>query len=106
MCAGAHPPGGRRTLVVADRVCRIGDEPRLVLAGEPVLVLGVGAAVGDDLVPAPAEGGDEIRAMVIALGVEENGQGQAVLLEQLDQPPAADAVAVLAPAPVVAVRMG
>ena len=51
----------------------------------------------DDLVAALAEGRDQFRAIIVERRVEEDGDGKAERLEQVEQPPGADAVAVVAP---------
>src|SRR2546423_1466198 len=68
-------------------------------------MLRVRPAVTDELRPGLAIGVDQLRAMLVALGVQEHCWRDVVLAEQLEQPEPTDAVAVLAPGPVVGVRM-
>ena len=64
---------------------------------EGVLAFGVGAAMGDDLVAAAAEGGDQLGRLVVEPAVDQHAGGQGELVEGVAQPPGADAVAVVAP---------
>ncbi len=100
-----QPAGRRLSFVLADRPGHVGNQLALASLVEVVLVLGVGAAVADDLVAAPAEGGHYLRAVLVALAVEEQRYRQLELVEKLEEPPNPYAVAVLAPAPVVGVGM-
>ena len=65
--------------------------------------LRVGAAVGDDLVAARAHRRHHLRAVIIDGGVDQMIAGELELVEQLEQPPHADAVAVIAPTVVAVV---
>ena len=48
------------------------DERRLARLVKVVLVLGIGAAVADNLIAALAEGGDDLRAVVVKLGIQQS----------------------------------
>src|SRR5262249_10636502 len=90
--------GGRRALVALDGGGDAADQLALQLLAQVPLLLGVGDAVAEDLVAARAQPGRDVRALVVHRGVHLRLDGEAELVEQLEQPPHADAVAVVAPA--------
>ena len=61
--------------------------------------------MGNDFVAARAEAGDEIGAVPIALGIEQDRQRNPVRIEEVRTPETSDPVAVFPPAPIVAVWM-
>src|SRR5215210_3563821 len=88
-----------------DRFGHFADQRALAGLVEVILVLGVGPAVPDDLIAARTECRDDFRAVVIDLAVEQKRYRHLKLIEEPDQPPDADAVAVFAPGPVIGIRM-
>ena len=103
--SGAEPAGRRPAFMSGDGFGGFPDERCLAGLVKVVLMLGIGAAVADDFIAAGAEGGDDLRAMVVQLRVQQNRDGQLQVREQVEKPPHTDAVAVLAPGPVVGVGM-
>jgi hypothetical protein len=95
-------------LVLLDRCRGLEDARPLLLAAHVRLALGVRAAVPDDLVPAFTEGRDELGAVVVELGIDEQRIRDAVAIGELQQPPCADPVAEVPPriAARVGLRMG
>src|SRR6185503_14068313 len=61
------------------------------------LALGVGSSVPHHLVAAFRVGRQQLRAIVVELAVEQHGVRQVVVVGELQKPPRADAVAVVAP---------
>src|SRR5688500_2720967 len=59
----------------------------------------------DDVVAAGAKGRDQLRAVIVASGIEEHAERQLVVIKKLEQAPGTDPVAILAPAPVVRIGM-
>ncbi len=101
----AEPSRGLLALVTLDRVRHVADKLCLARFVEIVLMLGVAAPMTDDLVAAFPERGDHLRAMIVNLAVEQQRDRQLKLVEQLQQAPNADPVAVFAPTPVIGVGM-
>jgi hypothetical protein len=94
---GAHPAARPLAAVAVDLVPDIGDEAGLVLFPELALALGIGAAVANDLVPARLDGAQDLRGVIENRGVHEVSSRQAELIEEIEDAPHADAVAIIAP---------
>src|SRR5262249_59743831 len=94
----AHPAGRAGALVALDGRGDAVDQLALELLAQMPLLLGVGDAVAEDLVAARAQPGRDVRALVVHRGVHLRLDGEAELVEQLEEAPHADAVAVVAPA--------
>ena len=101
----AHPPHGPRALVALDGGGDAGDQVALVALAEMPLLVGVGGAVAEDLVAARAQALGDVGRRLVDLGVHLRLGGQAELVEQVEDAPDADAIAVVAPA-VDAVALG
>src|SRR6185436_7586188 len=102
--ARSHPAGRRRALVARDRLGDLAQDALLVGLPQPFQVLGVGAAVRDDLVAAGADRRHDLRRIFVQQAVGVMRRGQLELVEQLEQRPHADAVGVVAPR-IVAMRL-
>ena len=72
----------------------------LVVLPQRLQVLGIGAAVPDHVVAALFDLLDDVRVVVADRAVEKNGGRKLQLVEDLEQAPVADPVAVVAPGPV------
>src|SRR5260370_39031359 len=59
----------------------------------------------DDLIATRAKRRDQFRAMVVTGRVQQNRERQFVFFKQFKQSPAADPVAIFAPAPVIGIGM-
>ncbi len=102
--ARAHPARRPAAFMALDRLSHLAQQPLLVGLPHPAQVLGVGAAVRDHFVAALADRRHHLRRVVVdeRVGVVRGRQLQ--LVEEVEQAPDADAVAVVAPG-VVAVRL-
>ena len=103
--AGAHPAAGRRALVGEDRVV---DGLHVLTLGRLVHVVRlarVRAPVTHHLATEGAVRSDQLGAVLVALGVEQHAGADAARREGVRKAEAADPVAVLAPRPVVGVRV-
>ena len=87
-----------------DRVRDLAQDALLVGLPQAAQVLRIGAAVRDHLVAAPADRVGDLRRIVVDQAVGAVPGGQAELVQQVEQAPDADAVAVVAPG-IVAVRL-
>ena len=74
-----------------------GDQRALLRLAHVLLALGVGRAVTDDLVAALAQPLGDVGRRLVHLDVHLRLDRQVELVEELEQPPDADAVAVIAP---------
>src|SRR5205823_3332739 len=93
-----HPPGRLRTLVLRDRLRGPCDQRALGALRKPALLVGVRVAVAEDLVAALAETLGDVGRAVVDRGVHLRLGGNPELVEQLEQAPDADAIAVVTPA--------
>src|SRR6266705_1817659 len=102
--AGAHPSRGAFLLVAGESLGRLADKALFVGLPQPAQVLRIGAAVGDDLVPARAYAREDLRRVVVEQAVGVVRERQLQLVCEVEQAPDADAVAVVAPG-IVALRL-
>ena len=101
----AQPAGRRHILRLGQDPGGLGDHRPLRRYVHPVLALAVRAAVAGDLVAPRAVGGHQLRRVFVHLGIGEDGRRQVELVEQRQQTPRADAVAVVPPGVVQDVRL-
>ena len=94
---GAHPTLRRPALAADDLLRHVVDQPPFVELPEIALALGVGAAVTDDLVAALADAVADLRVVLVEQRIDVVCRRQLELLEQVEQAPDADSVAVVAP---------
>jgi len=73
------------------------DQPLLVELPEVALALGIGAAVPNHFIAARADLVGDLRIIFVQQRIDVVRRRQLELLEQIEQPPDADAVAVVAP---------
>src|SRR5260221_12731853 len=102
--ARAHPAPWRRTFLARDGLGDFAQDALLIGLPQPPQVLGVAAAMPHDLVAALADRRHDLRRVVVHQAVGVVRRRQAQLVEQLEQAPDADAVAIVAPG-IVAVRL-
>ena len=94
---GPHPAGGPHPdMFFNDRRAFL-DRARLVRLPHRAQPLGIGAAVAKHLVPARFDLLDDLGVVVADAAVQQDGRGKLELIEHLEEPPVADAVAVVAP---------
>src|SRR5262249_34077293 len=93
----AHPALRRLSFASGYLLRDVIDQPLLVELPQVVLPFGIGAAVADHLVAARSDLVGDLRMILVEERVDVVRGGKFQLLEQLEQPPDADAVAVVAP---------
>src|SRR5262245_32201582 len=102
--SGAEPALRRASLVPAYGFGRVLDQPSLVGFPQAALAFGVGAPVTDDVVTASPNALEDFRMMLVDQAVDDTRAGQFELVEQVEQAPDADAIAVVAPSEIALVR--
>ena len=95
--ARAHPAGRPHADVLLDHLGAFRDRARLVMLPHRAQHLGIGAAVPEHVVAARLDLLDDLRIVMADAAVEQDRRRQLQLVEDLEQPPVADAVAVVAP---------
>src|SRR5215470_15688203 len=93
----SHPTGGTHADVFFDDLGALLDGARLVLLPHRPQQLGVGAAVAEYVVTAGFDLFDDLGVVIADAAVEKNRSGQLELVQDLEQAPIADSVAVVAP---------
>ena len=92
-----QPPPGRFALPFREKLGRLADQDRFLFGRQIPLPFAVGPPVADDLVAAGADALDDLRRVVVGRGVHQMAGGKAELVEQVENPPDADAQPVIAP---------
>ena len=95
--ARAHPAGGRRAFMSRDRLGHFTQNALFVGLPQAAQVLGVGAPMRNHFVAAPANRRHHLRRILVQQAVRAVRRRQLQLVEELEQPPDADAVTVVAP---------
>jgi hypothetical protein len=100
-----EPTCWRGALAPRNRGGRLGDQRPLGGFVERALLFGIAAAVADEFIaPRPKRLGESGRAF-IDIGVDKHAGRESKFVEKIDQPPSADAVAIIAPGVVQNVRL-
>ena len=82
------------------------NRARLVVLPHSAQQLGIGAAMAEHVVAAGFDLFHDLRVVVADAAVQKDGGGQLELVEDLEQPPVADPVAVVAPGEVARGLLG
>src|SRR6266446_3677195 len=93
----SHPTGGAHADVFLDDFGARLDGARLVLLPHRPQQLGVGAAVAEHVVAAGFDLFNDLRVVIADAAVQKNRGGQFELVQDFEQAPIADSVAVVAP---------
>src|SRR6516162_9376134 len=93
----SHPTGGPHAHVFFDDFGALLDGARLVVLPHRPQQLGVGAAVAEHVVAAGFDLFDDLRVVIADAAVQKNRGGQFELVQDFEQAPIADTVAVVAP---------
>ena len=102
---GGQPAVRRGALVARNGLGRVGDQAAFLGLGQHRLAFGIGAAMAGHLVAARPMGGHQVWRVVVHRAVEQHGRGHRDLIQQVQQPPAADPVAIVAPGEVQHIRL-
>src|SRR5262245_49419279 len=100
----AEPALRRASLVPAYGFGRVLDQPSLVGLPQSALAFGAGATVTDVVVAASPNALEDFRMMLVDQAVDDTRAGQFELVEQVEQAPDTDAIAVVTPSEIALVR--